>query len=370
MSLNPNKYPEDNPFSVKQNNTYYLQTRYKIPDNYLIQTSWGRGKSKHIIECEIKYKLDGPIFIVRFQKDSQQYILESKESPKKERERKPRSSSFRPFNTLSESMKTKRSRAFSVQLDKAFKNKVPNFFNSVDRPVLQEIRFCVQDKDYLANYNKEKTSSFDAFIKVIDQDARKNINEEINKQVPINILNAENISFTTTNEIPYINNQEIEEEILKYIEKAGYRRITNILLFIIPGLVKQNILNMNNPIIHVRLSDMDQLKDEFFNNSTSTLPPGHTKPPLLPMIPLNHYVPDELHIMLRICDRLWELVIQELKSENKYNTHTRAIISMEIKRISVGFYFWPDHSMQSWSYIPLMGGDKEKRLPFTLQAYE
>src|SRR6185437_15620203 len=90
MSLNPNKYPEDNPFSVKQNNTTYKyhiiseeiyspknrlcytsarshnNTRYKIPDDYLIQTSWGRGKSKHIIECEIKYELDGPIFIVRF----------------------------------------------------------------------------------------------------------------------------------------------------------------------------------------------------------------------------------------------------------------------------------------------------------------
>ncbi|CAG8855241.1 23482_t:CDS:2, partial [Gigaspora margarita] len=102
----------------------------------------------------------------------------------KEHERKHRSSSFRLFNTLSESMKTKRSCAFSVQLDKAFKN-----------------------EDYLANYNKEKTSSFDAFVKVIDQgpisqdayrklatlqpelprdhnisDARKNINEEMNKQ--------------------------------------------------------------------------------------------------------------------------------------------------------------------------------------------
>ncbi|RIB20680.1 hypothetical protein C2G38_2303217 [Gigaspora rosea] len=197
----------------------------------------------------------------------------------KERERKHRSSSFRPFNTLSESMKTNRSRAFSVQLDKAFKNEVPNFFNSVARPVLQEIQFCVQDKDYLAKYNKEKTSSFDAFVKVIDQgpisqdayrklavlqpelprdhnisDARKNINEEMNKQAPINILNAENISLTTTNEIPHINNQEIEEDILKYIGKAGYRRITNILLFIIPCLIKQNILNTDNPILHVHLS--------------------------------------------------------------------------------------------------------------------
>ncbi|CAG8856522.1 3908_t:CDS:2, partial [Gigaspora margarita] len=81
---------------------------------------------------------------------------------------------------------------------------------------LQEIRFCVQNKDYLANYNKEKTNHNIS-------DARKNINGKINKQVPFNILNAKNISFTTTNEIPHINNQEIEEEILKYIKKARYR---------------------------------------------------------------------------------------------------------------------------------------------------
>ncbi|CAG8850984.1 11432_t:CDS:2, partial [Gigaspora margarita] len=105
MSLNPNKYPENNPFSVKQNNTTYKyhiisegiyslkntlcytsarsynKTRYKIPDDYLVQTSWEKGKSKHIIECEIKYELDRPIFIVRFQEDSQQYILELKEFP-------------------------------------------------------------------------------------------------------------------------------------------------------------------------------------------------------------------------------------------------------------------------------------------------
>ncbi|RIB26965.1 hypothetical protein C2G38_2138048 [Gigaspora rosea] len=35
---------------------------------------------------------------------------------------------------------------------------------------------------------------------------------------------------------------------------------------------------------------------------------------------------------------------------------------MEMKRILVGFHFWPVRSMQSWSYTPLMGGDKEKVL--------
>ncbi|RIA79919.1 hypothetical protein C1645_839640 [Glomus cerebriforme] len=31
------------------------------------------------------------------------------------------------------------------------------------------------------------------------------------------------------------------------------------------------------------------------------------------MIPLDHWIPDELHIMLRITDRLWSLVLHEIK---------------------------------------------------------
>jgi hypothetical protein len=107
---------------------------------------------------------------------------------------------------------------------------------------------------------------------------------------------------------------------------------------------------------------MEQLIADNFNNhasQTSTPPPGHLKAPLLSMIPLDHYVPDELHIMLRIWDRMWALVIQELKSENRFNDYTRTIICMEMKRISVRFHFWQDHNTQNWSYTSLMGGDKE-----------
>ncbi|CAG8574647.1 10178_t:CDS:2, partial [Scutellospora calospora] len=75
---------------------------------------------------------------------------------------------------------------------------------------------------------------------------------------------------------------------------------------------------------------IDQLKEEFFKNNILTLNlplPRHLNPPLLLMIPLNHYILNELYIMLRIWDQLWEL---------------------------------QNHSMQSWFYTPLIGGDKEK----------
>ncbi|CAG8708468.1 14674_t:CDS:2, partial [Gigaspora margarita] len=80
------------------------------------------------------------------------------------------------------------------------------------------------------------------------------------------------------------------------------------------------------------------------------------------MIPLDHYVPDELHIMLRIWDHLWELVIQELKSESRYEEFNRKIIVREMKSISVIFQFWQDLNVKNCIYTSLMGDDKEKFL--------
>ncbi|CAG8766214.1 3969_t:CDS:2 [Cetraspora pellucida] len=256
MSLNQNKYPENNPFTLKQSNTnynyhiinegfypsnskiYYTSarscsgTKYKIPDNYLVQTSWGRGKSWHIIECEIEYDSDGPVFRIRFNENSQNYVIESKESStavannylqKKNPNTNAKLSGIHVFGLnatdVDKSMKTKRSRGFSIQISEAFKNEIPKFYNLFDRSVLQE--------------------------------------------------------------------------------------------------------------------------SEFFNDctlQTLNLPPsGHLKVSLLSMISLNHYVPDELHIILRIWDCLWELVIQELKSENRFDNYVRAIINVEMQRISVIF---------------------------------
>ena len=41
-------------------------TQFKIPDDYLIQTSWGRGISKHIIQCKINYIEKVPVFKILF----------------------------------------------------------------------------------------------------------------------------------------------------------------------------------------------------------------------------------------------------------------------------------------------------------------
>ncbi|CAG8600876.1 6082_t:CDS:2 [Cetraspora pellucida] len=533
MSSDLSKYPEDNPFSLKQNHTTYTYTiiserfyppdivrytsahsrngtKYKIPDNYLVQTKWGREKSRHVVECEIEYDINEPKKNPNTQaKLSGVHVFGLNAiDVEREREKKKRSHSLKPFAMLSESMKTKRSRAFSMHVGTVFNNETPKFYNPVDQPVLQELRFNVQNKGYVVNFhqNIEKNNQhIEAITKIIDQspisrdayrnlaalqyelprdhmilNARKKINKEMSQQIPISILNITDIPIPliATNEPSDIDNQEVEEEMHKYIGKAGYRRITDILLFLIPDLVNRKVLSTNSPVIHIRISGdgrnvgrkikhvmmtcsvlddvsnlysadyhhtillcpgtenynlfkkiMAPLVDELDNlvknglvdsmgirwqikpyfssdwkflcivlgfnapNTTYFCPwclctkrdigtqdkvytieksmeqlkaakpsPGHTKPPLIPMISLDHYVPDELHVMLRIWDRLWSLVIQELKSESRYDEYNRGVIIREMERISVKFQFWQEHNTESWSYTSLMGDDKEKVL--------
>ncbi|RGB30908.1 hypothetical protein C1646_764721 [Rhizophagus diaphanus] len=183
-------------------------------------------------------------------------------------------------------------------------------------------------KNYLVDYydkDEEKENQLvDAFTKVIDQE-------------------------------PIFQDQEIVDEVLKYIEKASYRRIADVLLYVIPNLIHQNILNPNNPVIYIQISDdrcnvgvenyeilhqviepmisklhnlmINKLTDfsgvnwkiePYFSSNWKFLAiilgfnaSNANTAPLLPMIPLDHYMPDELYIMLRVWDRMWALVIYQ-----------------------------------------------------------
>ena len=91
---------------------------------------------------------------------------------------------------------------------------------------------------------------------------------------------------------------------------------------------------------------------------------GHFKKPLFDIIPLDHWIPDELHIMLRITDRLWNLLIAELIEQDLFNDIARKIIIDEMKKIKVNFQFWQDRGSKTWNYTSLMGDDKLKVLQF------
>ncbi|RHZ53700.1 hypothetical protein Glove_438g53 [Diversispora epigaea] len=76
--------------------------------------------------------------------------------------------------------------------------------------------------------------------------------------------------------------------------------------------------------------NIDEISKNYININ------GHINPPLFSMIPIGHLVFDELHVLLRITDRLWELVIAEIKERESKN----------------------------WEYTSLVGDDKEIVLKF------
>ncbi|CAG8713122.1 14710_t:CDS:2 [Dentiscutata erythropus] len=90
----------------------------------------------------------------------------------KERERKNRSYSFKLFNTLGKSIKEKRSRTFSKQIGIAFKNEIHKFYNPIDQLILQELRFNVQEKNYVVDYHNrnrdKKNNHIEAVTEIVD----------------------------------------------------------------------------------------------------------------------------------------------------------------------------------------------------------
>lgn len=102
--------------------------------------------------------------------------------------------------------------------------------------------------------------------------------------------------------------------------------------------------------------NMDNLKEN------ASCYPGHIKQPLFNMVPIKNWVVDELHVMLRITDRLWALVIQEFKEMNKWNDYTRKLIIEEMNRIGVNFHFYEDRETKTWNHTSLMGPEKLKVL--------
>ncbi|PKC16476.1 hypothetical protein RhiirA5_369844 [Rhizophagus irregularis] len=84
---------------------------------------------------------------------------------------------------------------------------------------------------------------------------------------------------------------------------------------------------------------------------------GHHSTPLFNMISLENWIPDELHIMLRITDRLWSLLLHEIEETGYFNDVAREIIVKEMNRIKVNFHFWQEKECQSWSFTSLMGQD-------------
>jgi hypothetical protein len=421
---------------------------------------------------------------------------------------KSRKKTLKPVNNMTTSGLTKRATKVAFKVLDQFSETTNDFYLSEDTPLLESISFSVKDKKYDVDYGKEnqvlKHEKEAAIVRAMDKSRisrdgyrylaaiESNLPREkaISEQkILINNLMKQNIrigivDITTTvavdpDEIPHIMDENVVETVINSVGKAGIRSIKEILIFLIPNLIKKNILNPAQPIISIRISgdgrnvgrkvkhvmitfailnckeflfspeyhytlilypgseeydtldittrllrkELWQLKDqglmidmihwrfEFyfssdwkfliiclgFNSPTSnyfcpwclikkdqhndlnanwiisknmsnlknnhTCYPGHKKKPLFDMIDMENYLIDELHVMLRITDRLWSLLIHEVIASGFFDIG-REIIIEEMRRIGVRFQFWQERDSNKWSYTSLMGQDKLKVLRY------
>ena len=83
------------------------------------------------------------------------------------------------------------------------------------------------------------------------------------------------------------------------------------------------------------------------------------------MIDLHNYVPNELHILLRISDVLMEYLFKELTKKNDFEKNIKEKIEKKMSDLNIHFEFYYGNSARGgWNWTSLMGPDKKKMLQY------
>ncbi|RIB28565.1 hypothetical protein C2G38_2137290 [Gigaspora rosea] len=101
--------------------------------------------------------------------------------------------------------------------------------------------------------------------------------------------------------------------------------------------------------------DMDQVWTNTGNSKCTK------KLALFPAIDQNNYIPDELHLLLRISDTLMECFFNDLTKKKEFEKQIKPNIEAAFKDLGVRFEFFKSTSSK-WNWTSLMGTDKKKML--------
>ncbi|UZO24930.1 uncharacterized protein OCT59_017222 [Rhizophagus irregularis] len=85
-------------------------------------------------------------------------------------------------------------------------------------------------------------------------DQRMQINKEMRNRIKITTINMPSCNNLDLNENPDIFDPEVVKEVITSIGKGGQRSIKDILRFIVPSLVERKILDLQRPIIYLKIS--------------------------------------------------------------------------------------------------------------------
>ena len=179
---------------------------------------------------------------------------------------------LKPVNEMTTSGLTKRATKLASKVSEQFLEIGNDFYLSEDIPLLESICFSVKDKKYNIDYGKEnqvlKHEKEVAIVRAIDKsriscdgyryliaiesnllrekaisEQKIFINNLIEQKIKIGIVDITITVVLDPNETQHITDENIVETVINSVGKAENRSIKEILTFLIPILVKKNILN-------------------------------------------------------------------------------------------------------------------------------
>ncbi|RHZ82462.1 hypothetical protein Glove_109g360 [Diversispora epigaea] len=154
---------------------------YKIPYDYIVETTWGRTTKKRTVRCEIDYNNNTCTFQFRIKYGTNfQDVVSSEKSPsnvasiyektlnpntktaisgptastsvQKERESKRRGNLIKPAQNCVSSTLEKRAKKIATKVQSSFKNDINKIYHPLDKVTLNTIEFSVNQMEYQGIY--------------------------------------------------------------------------------------------------------------------------------------------------------------------------------------------------------------------------
>ncbi|CAG8727283.1 45337_t:CDS:2, partial [Gigaspora margarita] len=276
-------------FSVISNLKYTkAPKRYAISDNFSIITTWGKLSSLNTIKGFIKYVNNRPVYYVKYGSNFELEVVSDYSSS-------DTATKAQAINELNEELKVIHARTFAKNIKENFNQIAKENYHPIDTGILHPSQPVINIQISGDGHNI----------------SRKPLVTELNE--------LQKTGFVDNNRINWNIN-------LYFFSDWKFLALSNSVNFC--------------PWCQCKKTDFGNLKKQSWKiekdinliASNHLVYPGHIRAPLFSIIPLNHWVPDELHIMLRITDQLWSLLISELEQNGEFDDNICKTICNEMKK--------------------------------------
>ncbi|RHZ81123.1 hypothetical protein Glove_123g24 [Diversispora epigaea] len=243
--------------------TYLKYTKgniFRIPNNYKLKTNDYQDQVKFNKSCSDVANLYAQKTIKKKTQYSGPHLFGLHlEILQQSRDACRRVTVLKPFDNLTPTGQNNRAKQITKSVCNIFNQIAIEKCHPEDNPKLKSIELDIKNKSYQISIGKENTEEIihkaKATVQACNKAERNTITIEMNKFIPIFLINLTPLQFDeSVNSEIHIDDLEIINNIQESIGKGGRRNIIDILKFLIPNLLKQKILNISNPEIHLRIS--------------------------------------------------------------------------------------------------------------------